>query len=127
MSKGPSSRTNNNYTVKTRENKITEYSIGDGGSNSGSTETVETCWDFQLMNPTYDVAKVKQYDVVKGSIISDKQLVLIRFDSKPLGYAPYNISQKIIEASKSKVGYLVGEVTSKVDGEENISIHLCLT
>jgi hypothetical protein len=127
MSKGLKSRTNNVYTAKVRDIRNTEYSIGNGGGGGGSSETVKTCWDFQIMNPTSAVDKVKQYDVVKGSIISEKQLVLIRFDSKPLGYAPFDISQKIIEASKSKVGYLVGEVTSKAEGKENISIHLCLT
>jgi hypothetical protein len=128
MSKGRKSRKNNSYSVKTRE-KVAEYLVDSsgGGVSSGTSETVETCWNFELINPTPNVKTVKQQDVVKGSIIQDKKLVLIQFDSKPLGYAPSDKSLKIIEASKLKTGYLSGAVTSKTADDQNASIRLCLS
>lgn len=131
MSKRNKSPRNNPYSVRTRiqdvEYFFDEKGGGDGGSSSGSSEIVKTCWDFELTNPTSNVKILKQHEIVKGSIIQDKKLVLIRFDSKPLGYAPFDISLKIIEASKLKTGYLAGEVTSKTSENQNASIHLCLS
>lgn len=128
MSKGTRSRANNKYAVRTRKN-LSEYfsSGGDVGDSNGSNETVKTCWDFELMSPTSEIKVVKQNDKVKGSIDQSQKLVLIRFGSKPLGYAPSDKSFEIIEASKLKTGYLVGDVTSKSDNNQNASIHLCLT
>lgn len=126
MSKGTRSRANNSYSVRTREN-VSEYfsSSGAGGSND-SNETVKTCWDFELMSPTSEIKIVKQNDKVKGSIDQSQKLVLIRFGSKPLGYAPPDKSFEIIQTSKLRTGYLVGEITSKSDNDQNASIHLCL-
>lgn len=130
MSKRDKSPKNNPYAVRTRIQDAEYFFDEKGGSgdgrSSGSSEIVKTCWDFELINPTSDVKSLKQHDIVKGSIIQDKKLVLIRFDSKPLGYAPFDISLKIIEASKLKTGYLVGEITSKTSDNQNASIHLCL-
>jgi hypothetical protein len=127
MSKGTRSRANNPYSVRTREN-VSEYfsSGGDVGGGNGSNETVKTCWDFELMSPTSEIKVVKQNDKVKGSIDQSQKLVLIRFGSKPLGYAPPDKSFEIIEASKLKTGYLIGEVTSKSDDNQSASIHICL-
>jgi hypothetical protein len=127
MSKGNRSRANNTYSVRTREN-VSEYfsSGGDVGGSNGSNETVKTCWDFELMSPTSEIKVVKQNDKVKGSIDQSQKLVLIRFGSKPLGYAPPNKSFEIIEASKLKTGYLVGEITSKTEDNQNALIRLCL-
>jgi hypothetical protein len=127
MSKGIKSRQNNPYSVRTREN-VNEYfsSGGDVGGSNSSNETVKTCWDFELISPTSEIKVVKQNDKVKGSIDQSQKLVLIRFGSKPLGYAPPNKSFEIIEASKLKTGYLVGEITSKTEDNQNASIHLCL-
>lgn len=129
MSKRDKSPRNNPYSVRTRIQDVEYFSDekGGGGSSSDSSEIVITCWDFELTNPTSDVKNLKQSDTIKGSIVQDIKLVLIRFDSKPLGYAPFDISLKIIEASKLKTGYLVGEVTSKTSDNQNASIHLCLS
>ena len=130
MSKGGKSRQNNVYTARTRvvENSAYVAAINSGsGGDSGSARKVKNCWDFQLINETTNVQKVKINSAVKGTIIQDNQLVLIRYGAEPLGYAPHSISMEIIEASKSKTGYLVGKIISKTEDNKNASINLCLT
>ena len=117
MSKGLRPRKNNPYIVQVREA---------GQMDAGSMESTKVCWDFQLIEPSVLAKTVENGESVQGSIEQQKHLILIRAGGNPLGYAPFNTSQEIVETLKQVGGRLSGFITSKDIGNFNIWIRLCV-
>jgi hypothetical protein len=116
MSKGRKPKKDNLPTVTTRD-----VVDGDGG---GVEDPVDTCWDFALVEKTTAAHAVKEGTAAIGSI--QGQLVLVRANSKPLGYAPSNISQLMITAARERGARLSGSVTSPGKKGVDVWVKLCL-
>lgn len=116
MSKGRKPKKNNVPPVTTRDEED-----GDGG---GVEDPEDTCWDFTLIEKTAEANTVKEGTVAIGSI--QGKLVLVRANSKPLGYAPPDVSQRMITAARAQGARLSGSVTSPGKKGAGIWIQLCL-
>ncbi|MDQ3816219.1 MAG: hypothetical protein M3362_00845 [Acidobacteriota bacterium] len=104
MSKGRRPKKGNRPNVTTRD-------VGDGNGGGGDVEEPEdNCWDFPLTEKTAAANTVKEGTAAIGSIQS--RLVLVRANTKPLGYAPPDYSQRMITAARARGARLSGSVIS---------------
>jgi hypothetical protein len=117
MSKGRKPKKDNLPTVTTRD-------VADGDGGGGVEDSVDTCWDFALVEKTAAANTVKEGTAAIGSI--QGQLVLVRANAKPLGYAPSDVSQFMITAARERGARLSGSVTSPGKKGVDVWVKLCL-
>jgi hypothetical protein len=126
MSKGLRPKKGNRPNVTTRD---VGGGNGDGGGGvdgggGGVEEAEDTCWDFPLIEKTAAANSVKEGTATIGSIRG--QLVLVRADTRPLGYAPPDYSQRMIAAARARGSRLSGSVRSPGKKDAEVWVRLCL-
>lgn len=115
MSKGRRPKKGNTPDVTTRDEE-------DGGG--GIEDTEDTCWDFALVEKNTAAHSVKEGASATGSI--QGHMVLIRANTKPLGYAPPDVSERMIAAARARKARLSGSVTSPGSKSADVWVRICL-
>lgn len=125
MSKGRRPKKDNRPSVTTRDaGKGNGSSGAENGGGSSTEASEELCWDFTLIEKTAAANSAKEGTTAIGSI--QGQRVLVRVNSKPLGYAPYEESKRMIIAARKTGARLSGSVTSVGKKGGEVWINLCL-
>jgi hypothetical protein len=113
MSKGYKPNDKNRPDVVTVESEIDDGIIVDAG---------ESCWQFPLEEKSSFSTEILVGTTVIGS--SHENKILVRGNSRALGFAPQNVASEINQARLGKMTKLIGKVLS-VD-ENDIWVELCL-
>jgi len=93
-----------------------------GGESSGGVSSPE-CFQFKLQEPSELVKKVVVGESVFGDFSDER--ILIMAGVGELGFAPKNVSKKIVLIAKQKQVSIQGTVVEKI-GNENVEVKICL-
>lgn len=113
-------KSNSKIEVKSRISSSGELVSGSGSS---SGESSAECFQFKLQEPSDLVQKVTVGESIFGDFSDERILIMAGIGE--LGFAPKNVSKKIVSIAKQKQVSIQGTIVEKI-GNENVEVKICL-
>ncbi|MDQ4121294.1 MAG: hypothetical protein M3209_07600 [Acidobacteriota bacterium] len=113
-------KSNSKIEVKSRISPDGESTVNGEYSNS---ENLLDCFQFELQEPSELVKETVIGESVFGDFSADRILILAHIGA--LGYAPKNISKKLLTIAQKKQVSIQGSIVQKI-GNKNVEVRVCV-
>jgi hypothetical protein len=125
MSKGDSPRPGKKKPLPTpKPNQNPKGSEG-GGGGGGHPPKSRECWNFRLTSPTPAAHNAELGMSVVG--VPQGSRIIVQGNSGVLGFAPTDVSAKMISAVGKSGGRLTGQITSESEARVSAEVQLCIS